>query len=160
MQVLCPFYGLLSWNFTRYFANSLHLYIFSENLVFPLIPYLVRIYTHAEKSILKQVKSNQIWIVIITRERTEKIFFLNVYGRYFWRFDPARICSNRTGSARPFGFCKSYTSTTMRVIIMKQKRKYERFLDLSLSNFWTDWSNLASMNSIQTAKITNLFSIN
>ena len=56
------------------------------------------------------------YIYIITIERSERSYFLNVYGRNFCFSDP-----NPTGPNRPSGFCKPYISALMRVITLKQK---------------------------------------
>ena len=53
-------------------------------------------------------------------------FFLNVYGRSFWQYHPAR-----PKSVRPSGFCESYIST-MKFIIVKPKPKDAHFYKLRL----------------------------
>ena len=58
------------------------------------------------------------------RPKREK-FFLNVYGRSYWQFDPAR----------PSGYCEPFISATMSVIILKPKRKYVHFYKLQFINF-------------------------
>ena len=56
--------------------------------------------------------------ILVTSERSETSFFLNVYGKNFWQFDPVQI-----GSAQLSDFCEAYISVTMGVIILKQSNK-------------------------------------
>ena len=67
------------------------------------------------------------FIYILRARKVREVFFLNVYGRNFWRFQPEPI--------RPSDFCEPCISATTKVIILQQKPKDAHFCKLRLFIF-------------------------
>ena len=122
-------------------------------------------------NILPALKCSPVFSIrlkILCEERVSKLFFfyyeLRSERKFFFWLHMVELSGNSTppglnqiGPNRPSYFCEPYISATMGVIIMKQIHKMRSFLDRCLSNFWTTWSDLASIKSIYTERIFNNF---
>ena len=78
---------------------------------------------------MKIIQSNSLYqshlYMFITSERSMRSFFLNVYGRNYWRFRHEPIS----------WLCESYISATKRVIILRHKQNDEHFSIFQLIKF-------------------------